>query len=90
MFQALVARPVAFPANMAARLIFVVNNHDHPDTNLTIVSKERCAVDPAIPSLVTAEAGPPLDASCNTATRHHGVEDAVTLFPGVTNAGDER
>lgn len=39
-------------STMSARVGFIVHNYNHPHSNLSVVSQQRCAVQPSRPSAV--------------------------------------
>jgi hypothetical protein len=56
--------------------LIIVNNNNHPHTNLTITRVQRCTVNPAITAL-GAESRNPLDSRCHTAPLLHRLYEFI-------------
>lgn len=70
-------------------MLIIINDNNHPDTNLPVIRQQRRTVNPPIPTLITAELRNPLDARRNTATGHHGTENVIALHTRLSNTVHE-
>lgn len=62
-------RPIAFPSDKV--LLFVINHHYHPNTNLTIIGQQWRAMNPTIATVIL-KAIHPLNSRRDTSASHHG------------------
>jgi hypothetical protein len=65
--------------------ILIINNDNHPHTNLTIIRQQRRTMNPAMTALVV-KPGHPLNTGCDAPPGHHGVDDMIAFRTCFANA----